>query len=396
MLCATGEEPAMSTEAVTRQSVTLTGPGIGRDKRYLFNPVVDFFCLGGLTLLVLPLLMLVPAAQYDLKINAFMLLLANFINHPHFAHSYQLFYRGFAGKAFGNELGVAFRLRYLFAAVVVPLLLVAFFAYCILSADDRLLGQGGNIMALFVGWHYVKQGYGMLMLDAALKRNFFKEFQKKILLVNSYAVWIAAWLSANAYVTTRKMAGLEYYSFDFPHPIVQLAQVAAAATSAAALWALFIHWRSSRRPLVNGVMAYIVSLYAWLLFVHQHPLWILVVPALHSLQYLIVVWRFELNVGRSEADHDTAQGVTAALARFLGSPVAAHLALFAAGGLALGFVGFWGLPMLLNSYVPYDRQVFGDMLFLFVMWIFINVHHYFIDNVMWRRENPETRRFLFG
>ena len=35
-------------------------------------------------------------------------------------------------------------------------------------------------------------------------------------------------------------------------------------------------------------------------------------------------------------------------------------------------------------------------LFLFTVWIFINVHHYFLDSVMWRRENPDTRLYLFG
>lgn len=35
-------------------------------------------------------------------------------------------------------------------------------------------------------------------------------------------------------------------------------------------------------------------------------------------------------------------------------------------------------------------------MFLFVFWIFINVHHYFLDNVIWRAENPETRQHLFA
>jgi len=28
--------------------------------------------------------------------------------------------------------------------------------------------------------------------------------------------------------------------------------------------------------------------------------------------------------------------------------------------------------------------------------VFVNVHHYFTDNVIWRSQNPETRRYLFG
>ncbi len=34
-------------------------------------------------------------------------------------------------------------------------------------------------------------------------------------------------------------------------------------------------------------------------------------------------------------------------------------------------------------------------MFLFVAWTLINIHHYLIDDVIWRRENPEKRN-LFG
>jgi hypothetical protein len=73
-----------------------------------------------------------------------------------------------------------------------------------------------------------------------------------------------------------------------------------------------------------------------------------------------------------------------------------RMAFFVAVGGILGFLGFWGIPMLLDAYVPYDTATFGGTLFVFMFWVFINVHHYFLDNVMWRRENPDTRRYLFG
>ena len=73
-----------------------------------------------------------------------------------------------------------------------------------------------------------------------------------------------------------------------------------------------------------------------------------------------------------------------------------RLGAFVLSGLLLGFIGFWGLPLLLDATVPYDRALFGNTMFVFVFWIFINVHHYFLDNVMWRRENPDTRKHLFG
>ena len=80
----------------------------------------------------------------------------------------------------------------------------------------------------------------------------------------------------------------------------------------------------------------------------------------------------------------------------MGNNLIGRLILFTLSGVILGFAGFWGLPIMLNATIPYDDAVFGSTLFLFVGWIFINVHHYFLDTVMWRRENPDTRRYLFG
>lgn len=385
----------MSMGSAAHEAAASSAPGRTRDTRYLFGPVVDFLCLGGSSLLILPVLMLVPAEGYKPQLASVMLILAHVINHPHFAHSYQLFYRGFREKAFTKALGAGMQARYILAGIVVPAVLTGFFAFCILREDSRLLGHGANIMALFVGWHYVKQGYGMLMLDAVLKRRFFRETEKRALLVNSYAVWIAAWIGANDYVHARQMWGLEYYSFDVPGVMVQLAKGAAVATSLWAGWAVLSHWRSTGTLLVNGVVAYGVSLYAWLLFVQINPLWLLVVPALHSLQYLVVVWRFELNYEREHLP-SAAFRARSLVRSFFGGRLAAHLAVFAAAGVAIGFIGFWGLPLLLEALLAYDRTAFGGALFLFVAWIFINVHHYFLDNVMWRRENPDTRRFLFG
>ena len=65
-------------------------------------------------------------------------------------------------------------------------------------------------------------------------------------------------------------------------------------------------------------------------------------------------------------------------------------------GLLLGVCGFWWGPEFLDAHVPYDPSVFGGALFLFIGWVSINIHHYFIDNVIWRRDNPEVRRLLFS
>ena len=60
--------------------------------------------------------------------------------------------------------------------------------------------------------------------------------------------------------------------------------------------------------------------------------------------------------------------------------------------MVLGALGFWGLPILLDNLVPYNQEIFGATVFFFMFWIFINVHHYFLDNVMWRATKSRCRQ----
>ncbi|MFD3264938.1 hypothetical protein [Phenylobacterium ferrooxidans] len=355
---------------------TLAAESAAAPRRHLWGPTADFLLLGGGSLLAFPVLLLLPADRVAAPLAAAMWMAINILNHPHFAHSYQIFYRGFGAKALTGAHAPALRWRYVFAGIVVPLVLAAYLGAALMSADSRLLGFGGNLMAFFVGWHYVKQGYGMLMVDAALKRSFFTALQKKVFLVNAYVVWVFSWLNANHQVKTTHLWGLDYYALPVPAPLLMIAGLAAALTTAATLLVMGRAWRSLPW---NGAVAYGVSLYIWLVFMRINPLWLLVIPAFHSLQYLAVVWRYQGNVERAKAG-DWRRG----------------FAVFVASGVALGFVGFWALPNLLDAVIPYDHAVFGTTACLFAVWIFINIHHFFLDNVMWRRENPDTRAHLFS
>ena len=352
-------------------------------ERHLFHPVVDFLCLGGASLIVLPLMVLaVPGYVPVPLIATIALLLANAINHPHFAHSYQIFYDNFSHKAFGRDADRALALRYVAAGIVVPILLAAYFAFAYVSADKRIIGYGANIMIFFIGWHYVKQGYGMLIVDTVLKRQYLGAGEKKILLFNAYACWPASWMLLNATVAKEVQFGLAYYSFAMPPILITLACLVAGATSVAALIVIARRRLQSGRLPVNGLVAYVASIYIWLFLLPLHPALWLLIPAFHSLQYLIVVWRFQLNL---ERDRPNRVGAGRRLARFV------------AVGTAWGFVGFWALPFALGFALP-DNHIgpTNASVFLFMTWIFINVHHYFLDNVMWRRENPDAGKYLFS
>jgi hypothetical protein len=103
-----------------------------------------------------------------------------------------------------------------------------------------------------------------------------------------------------------------------------------------------------------------------------------------------VVWRYQLNAGAQTAR----QPVPSPLARFLPTGLSSF-ALFIGLGILLGFLGFYGVPRSIDALLPYDKHLFGPGLFLFSFYIFINIHHYFLDNVMWRRGNPDVQQYIF-
>jgi len=386
------------SQANTEAHGAAVGAGAVREDRYLFGPIADFFCLGGGSLILLPIILVLPLGPHEASILQGVALLAFVLNYPHFANSYQIFYRNFAGKAFGRDYDTLLRARYINAGIVVPLALVLFFVVSVSSGNARILGFGANLMFLTVGWHYVKQGYGILMVDAVLKRQFFQDAEKRMLRANGYVVWFLSWLFGNTALHRLEMLTVHYYTFEAPAILLNLVVAAAAVTGIITLWMLAHRWRANGGSLpYNGILAYIASLYFWILVfdLGLNPIWLALIPALHSLQYLEVVWRYQIGFERDRP------GANEPLLGFLPQSLAnkkyhLNMALFVVLGVILGALGFWAIPIFLKAVVVYDSEVFGTRMFMFIFFIFINVHHYFLDNVIWRRGNPDMPRYLFN
>ena len=462
-----------------------------RECRWLHGPWADFLLLGGGSFIVLAAMAaFFPRDEASrVALAGAMLFLAHFVNHPHFAHSYQIFYRGFVRKAFGREaplppgegFGVreeqssppeptpaSLAARYRFAGILVPAVLAAFFAAALAEGSVALLGLAANVMFFTVGWHYAKQGYGILMLDAARKGVRFGPAERRRLLWNTHLAWVVNWLVVNDALAAKELWGITYYLIDVPDALL-VAMVALVAVSTLAVGRdLFVTWRAERALPLNGLLAYVAAVYVWLAVGRLDPVLLFVVPFFHSLQYLAVVWRYQINVeadrcgaerrtggegmdsgagGDAEPERTAYAGRagTGSLSGALHAPHAcvpagadaahsgdageapwpgalhaggpagdahaagdgergwkawlrsapAGLARFLVVGGILGFAGFWLAPVTADTLSGYDQAVFGATLFLFIGWTFINIHHYFIDNVIWRRDNPEARRYLF-
>ena len=364
-------------------------------RRHVHNRWIDFLTLGGGSLIVLGALAAFwprdDAARAALASTA--LVLAFFLTYPHVAHSYQLFYKGFRRKAFSPESALA--ARYRFAGLLLPAGMAAFFALAIAQDSLALLGLAGNVTLLMSGWHYAKQGFGILMLDAARKGVRFSTGERRRLLWNTHLVWLTFWLMINDTLVKQELWGITYYLIDVPESL-RTAMLGVVVLSALAVGCdLLRKWRMERALPFNGVVAYAATVYAWVLIGRFDPVLLLVVPLFHGLQYLSVVWRFRLNVEgeRLRTPAGQARGAERGWSWLRTAP--AGLALFAAVGGVLGAAIFWGAPAALDTLVGYDPAIFGAALFFFIGWTFVGIHHAVMDNIIWRRENPETRRHLF-
>jgi len=383
-------QPENSADAVRRRPLWQAKPG------YLFHPIFDFLLVGGGSIICLALFQLVIDNRDTAwpKVLAFTLTLSIFVNYPHFAHSYQLLYTGFARRVLDSGTDRLTRLRYVWAALVVPLLLAAFFVYAAQLADSRILSYAWNAMLFFVGWHYVKQGYGMLVVLSALRKVYFSALEKRLLLANTYVIWLCAWLNYNATYKEDRTWGVPATTFDMPDELVILGQVAAAATSVLFIFVMVRRSVVLKKPAsFNGLVGYCCAVYLWLLAARFDVVFFYVIPAFHSLQYLLFVWRFQINKAQAAAARRPRLRRLGLSTQLQG--LAAFAGFILLGGV-LGWIGFEGLPGTLDLTISYDHPVWGSALFLFMFAMFINIHHYFIDNVIWRKENEEVRHYLFA
>lgn len=350
--------------------------------RYLFSFSKDFLFLGGGSLLILIIIRsILQNNSNDLAISfEITLLLANIINHPHFAISYLIFYSDFR-KKISSPCNKGLRFQYVFIGVVFPIFLIFLMVFFIKEKDAVTLGIAANLMFFLVGWHYVKQGYGMLMLDAALKKYFFSLNEKKIFLRNAYAIWLLAWVMVN-YISQNNQPnyfGIPYQSILIPNWVMALFSAFAICTTIQCITVIFSIAQEKRNIAWNGIWAYTTSLYAWLLI--RDPIIILWIPLFHSIQYLAVACKFQFEKLKFCGSHRENNYYSFYLSMAI--------------SLLLGYLFFIHIPSWMDQNINYNKEIFGHSLFMFVFWIFINIHHYLIDTVMWRKGNPDVQKYLF-
>lgn len=347
----------------------------------IVSPIVDFLLFGGLSFIVLFIHFYSgwdqAWADYQFGWGAFYL--AFLINHPHFMHSYQLFYAGFLDKI--AEGSAVKKFRFILSGFVVPIVLLLWLFWGMQNASVHTLGLMVNMMFFLVGWHYFKQGYGIMIVLAGRQKQFLSEMTKKIALINGYAVWLMTWVHINLTEYTNQYYGIPYSTFGLPDALGYGTKALAVVTTLLFVAMVVRHYHKYKDVPVNALVAYVSALYLWLGFWRLDTAAFVLIPALHSLQYIPFCWKITSEKEKLEKPQaPKSKNIVIRHPRVMQ---------FAAVGVVTGALFFYGLPYLTDKWGVYDQSVLGSQFGFFAFLIFINLHHYFLDYALWRKDNKD-------
>ena len=361
-----------------------------RPSRAWTSRLVEFFLVGGATPLFFPLSWFVrrrfglDPSEYAIGFLTFHA--AFVINDPHFAVTYLLFYKNARARLFGDVFRPAQRLRYLVAGFLVPLVLGAWAILGLATRSAYTLGLLIQLMFFLVGWHYVKQGFGVFTVLASRRGVRFSLRERIVILAHCFSGWAHAWASPFDPGREVEEKGVVYLTLAHPPGLERITQVVFFATTLPLIVVLVKKWRrEGRLPILTPLVALLCSVWSWSIYSGIDPLVRYVIPALHSVQYLYFVWLLKNNEAREREGPP-----------FFERAAAVRVGILAVSALGLGLFLFHLAPSALDAVMAPRRGVdpsdwMGPTPYFAALYAFVNIHHYFMDFVIWRRENPETR-----
>ncbi|HXH32130.1 MAG TPA: hypothetical protein VNJ01_15100 [Bacteriovoracaceae bacterium] len=356
-----------------------------KSQAYLLHPVVDPLMMGGLSLVFFVAMhFFVDPSASTYKLSWVMFVMSMVVNFPHFMASYVLMYRDYRKEILSNW-------KFTWAGLIAPVALgtsmAAFTYYSVSTGSHKTLGYLPSLMYLLVGHHYVKQIYGCVMVSSAKAKFYFSPLESKALWVTMYSVWMMSFLSFNSYtVNTHNFYGISYSTLGLGKIWLTLVNLATAVSVVAFLATMVKRYVTDGRIMPLSAWTAIVSIFVWYIpsFYHQHYFYM--IPFFHSLQYLLFSSVFAKNKALDLSRvHEDGPRQRASFLKNLGT--------FFGLTIVTGLLAWHYIPSHLDS-LGLVSNVLGPTFFMFSFQIFLNIHHYIMDNVLWRKENLQIKKYL--
>jgi hypothetical protein len=324
---------------------------------YFVGKWVDFIFMGGFALALYLAVVLADRAGVGRSLimtSTAPLMLTWVANNPHFAATNSRLYDSRASV-----------LRFPFTALALPVLMVLLTASAFFYPSDF----APTLIKVYVLWapyHFAAQTLGITLLYAQRAGIAVGRWERRALSGFLFAVTTRATIINEGAGRTGN-----YFNVTFPNlvlpgwctPAATAWLLATGAALALVLW----RWRA-RLPLIL-----IVPLVAHLLWFTDGPRranYLELINAFHSLQYLVIAYALQVRA-RPEG------GVAWTSLRWAG------------GNVAIGALLFYVLPPAVAR-AGHASATFA----VAVVWTALQLHHYFVDGVIWKLRSPQVAPLL--
>ena len=363
----------------------------------MITPLVDTLCCGGVSLVVVPLVLLYVWSrpeQIDFSFHVNDLLITSiFINWPHFMASYRILY----GKPENAN-------KHRGVSIVLPIILIGVILYAMATANQdpmrsaqqqagvtnesgssvqatqrqwvnpRVLKVLSPLAPLLLAWHYTGQSWGMTAAFAFIGGIRIRKPERWLIRSGYYSllVYHVIWVVVN----TEMLFDLGVVHEGIYYGLKALLKAWRIVVVLAFLLGLYGFQRlrqQNEKPIPIRCWLPWVATFSWYMLIDVYPNGFLFLQVFHALQYLIFPLRVEMNDFAGTHSANRAQQIR-------------HVVVYYLYLVGIGIVVFKTPEWLQDP----------GLEFALIVSAAINVHHYFIDGVIWKIRRPEVRQSLFG
>jgi hypothetical protein len=329
--------------------------------RYFVNAPIDALLIGGASVLLYVIFRLRPQLAASPSVATLAATLVWVCNYPHFAATNYRLYHSRASIA-----------QYPLTSYVTPIVVVAAVVGCYLSPNS-IAPLFIKLYLLWSPYHFSGQTLGITILYARRSGFVIDGWLRRCLTAFIFLTFVVQNARAEVGLRVNAFYGVAYPTLGvpawLPETLSKIMWFALAATIAMLLWRIVNG--GQRVPPIVLLPAF--TQYVWFMATPAGQ-FAYMVPFFHSLQYLLIAWSVQLKEGLNERKRDPS-------VRYVWSESTRWMAVNIAGGYVL----FWALPHLgshLGKSLAFSTAV---------MLTAIQIHHFFVDGVIWRLHNPAVR-----
>jgi hypothetical protein len=328
---------------------------------YFVNAWVDTALIGGLSILVSVFFLYFWTGGENAKLGLSSALLTVIINDPHFSAT---IYRLYQSRENTRQFPVT--------AWVLPFVIVAGVAASLIEP----VRIAPYFMLLYVIWspyHYSGQTVGITMVYARRSGFPIGRLERLALsgfVFSTFAVGVINWESRAASGT---VFGITFPTLALPAWSAEAAEIA-MAVAALAFLGFALRWSlANRRMLPPILLVPALAQYFWFVPGSSPEAYLVFTPLFHSLQYLLIAWAMQV---KQKMDRE---GIAPSWRYVRSASVS-----WAARIMVLGIMLFIGVPALLLWVDLPTAAIFG------IVAAGVNIHHFFVDGVIWKLRSSRT------